>query len=128
MKNLLSLMLSAGLGLWLATIFVAGVTVTTYPGSNFFGFAIGAKWQIFILFGIILGLLNYFAKPILNTITLPLRIITLGLFGFVINMALIGVVDYIFRELYIPFWYPLLLTTLIVWILNILLTKSLIKP
>ncbi len=125
MRKLLSQIISAGLGLWLATIFVAGVRVQTYPDSMFFGFPLTAQWQLFILFGIILGLLNFFVKPLLDTITLPLRIITLGLFGFVINMALIWAIDYIFREFSAPFLYPLFWTTLIIWALNIIISKLL---
>lgn len=127
MKTLLSSIISAGLGLYLASLFIGGVVVKVYPGSNFFGFALTAQWQLFLLFGIILGLLNYFVKPILNTITLPLRIITLGLFGFVINMALVWVIDYMFRELSVPFFYPLLWTTLIIWVLNLVLENSVFK-
>jgi putative membrane protein len=120
-------MISAGLGLWLATLFVAGVLVHVYPDSQFFGFTLTSNWQFFILFGVILGLLNYFVKPILNTIALPLRIITLGLFSFVINMALIWIVDVMFRELSVPFFYSLFWTTLIIWGLNLLLSHSILR-
>ena len=127
MKKLLSYAISAGVGLWLATIFIAGVTVQIYSDSNFFGIPLTASWQLFILFGIILGLLNYFVKPILNTITLPLRIITLGLFSFVINMGLIWVIDYIFREFSAPLLFPLLWTTLIIWGLNLAISNVILK-
>ncbi len=127
MKSLLSHILSAGLGLWLATLFVAGVVVRVYPNSNFFGAPLTAQWQIFILLGVILGLLNYFVKPILNTIALPLRIITLGLFGFLINMGLIWVVDYIFKEFSAPWLYPLFWTTLIIWALQLIISNSILK-
>ena len=127
MKSLLSQMVSAGFGLVLATIFVAGINVQTYPASTFFGFPLTAQWQLFILFGIVLGLLNFFVKPILNVITLPLRIITLGLFSFVINMALIWVVDAIFKELSIPLLFPLLWTSLIIWGINLILSKSVLN-
>ncbi|MSU54536.1 MAG: hypothetical protein EXS48_01700 [Candidatus Staskawiczbacteria bacterium] len=127
MKRLLYQMISAGVGLWLATIFVTGVTVTAYSGSNFYGINLSETWKLFILLGIILGLLNYFVKPILNVITLPLRIITLGLFGFAVNMFLIWVVDYIFTEFSAPFLHPLLWTTLIIWVLNIVFSKIFIK-
>jgi len=43
-----------------------------------------------VILGIILGLLNYFVKPILEVISLPLEIITLGLFTFVINIFLVS--------------------------------------
>ena len=127
MKRLLSQMISAGLGLWIATMFIAGATVSTLPNSNFFGFAITAQWQLFILFGTILGLLNFFVKPVLNIITLPLRIITLGLFSIVTQAALIWVLDIMFPELSIPLFYPLLWTTLIIWVANLLLSKSILK-
>ena len=127
MKSLLSQMLSAGFGLWVAATLVTGVVVEAYPDSNFFGIPLTNQWQLFVLFGIILGLLNHFVKPILNAVALPLRIITLGLFGFVINMALIWAVDYIFNELSAPFLYPLLWTTLIIWALSITTSKFLDK-
>lgn len=115
-------MVSAGLGIFLATIFIQGVRVTIFSDSNFFGFPITATWQLFILFGLILGLLNFFVKPILDVITLPLRILTLGLFTFVINMALVFALDIIFGELSIGLYLPLIYTTLIIWGLNLLLS------
>ncbi|OGZ68745.1 MAG: hypothetical protein A3D44_01990 [Candidatus Staskawiczbacteria bacterium RIFCSPHIGHO2_02_FULL_42_22] len=127
MRKLLSYMVSAGLGIWLATIFVPQARVLVLPTSNFFGIPLTAPWHLFILFGIVLGLLNYFVKPILNTITLPLRIITLGLFGFIINMGLIWAVDYLFKELSVPWLYPLFWTTIIIWIINLLLSKTVLK-
>lgn len=119
MKKIIFQIAAAALGMWLVTIFVPGVGIKLYSDSNFFGINLTAQWQLFILFGIVLGLLNFFVKPILDTITLPLRIITLGLFSFIVNMAIIWIIDLIFNELYIPLWMPLLYTTLIIWILNI---------
>ncbi len=127
MKSLLSYIISAGLGLWLSTLFVAGVFVKAVPNSNFFGLAINTQWQLFILLGIILGLLNYFAKPILSIITLPLQIISLGLFSFIINMGLIWILDVIFQEFSAPLLLPLIWTTIIVWTINILLSNSVLK-
>lgn len=49
-----------------------------------------------ILVGIAIGLLMMIIRPILNAITLPLRIITLNLFSFIIIMFLIWTVDCIF--------------------------------
>lgn len=121
-NKLISKILTATLGVWMATIFVPGVNVKLYPDSNFFGIGLTAQWQVFLLLGIILGLLNYFIKPILNAITLPLRIITLGLFSFVTSMVLVWAVDLIFKEFNAPLFYPLLYTTLIIWAFNILLS------
>jgi len=115
MKKLLINIIAAGLGLYLAATFFPNVTLTIYPESSLFGIPLTATWQVFILLGVILGLLNYFVKPILKVLSLPLEIITLGLFSLVINLGLIYIVDLIFKELYIGLWMPLVYTSLIIW-------------
>jgi|SRR3989344_2930209 len=121
-KKIILLTISAILGIWLASSFVPGVEVKLLSDSSFFGIRLTAVWQIYVLLGIIIGLLNFFIKPILDLITLPLRIITLGLFGFLINIALIWVVDVMFKEFSVPLIWPLLYTTLIVFALNIVIS------
>lgn len=126
MKRLLSQIIAAALGLWLATLFVSGVVIKAYPTSNFFGLPLTQQWEIILVLGVVLGLLNSFLKPLLKTLSLPLEIITLGLFTIVINMALIWLLDIMFDELYVPrgtLWVmPLLYTTLIIWVLNIIIS------
>ena len=111
-------------GLWLAVEFVHGVAFTGpiffIPGANLdLRTALGALISV----GAILGLLNFFAKPILKTVTLPLRIITFNLFTLVIAMALIWVVDIFSPELIIKGLYPLFWTTLILWGLNLVVPR-----
>lgn len=98
------------LGIWLAQRYVQGVEFT-------------GPWQTLALAGLALGLINFFIKPILKIITLPLKILTLGLFGLVINMLMVWVVDIIFPELIIPGIIPLFWTSLIVWGFAFILTK-----
>jgi len=69
-------------------------------------------------------LVNSFIKPILKIITLPLRILTFGLFGLIINMLMIWLVDIFFPELIIAGLIPLFWLTFIVWILSFLLGLS----
>mgnify|MGYP001620161744 CR=1 len=128
MRNLLFNIIAAGAGLWLASLYVPGVKVAVISGSNFFGFPITQDWQIILTLGIILGLLNFFVKPILDIITLPLRIITLGIFGFFVNMSLIWIVDVMFKEFSAPWFWPLLYTTLIIWGLNVILSLFVKRP
>lgn len=122
MKKLIAHIVAGSLGLFITTIFIAQVSIVLYPDSNFFGIKIFGSWQLFLLLGSILGLLNYFVKPILNVLTLPIRIITLNLFSFIINMALVWFVDAIFREFTAPLLYPLFWTTLIIWGITIILS------
>jgi len=121
MKSLFSQIIAAVAGLWTASSFVRGAIIEINSESNFFGFPLTAKWQFFLILGIILGLLNFFVKPVLNAITLPLRIITLGFFSIVVSMAMIWILDLMFLEVSIPWLYPLLWTTLIVWGINLIL-------
>jgi putative membrane protein len=127
MRRLLSQVVAAALGLWLATLFVKGVVITTYPTSNFFGIPLTMQWEMFLVLGLVLGLLNYFLKPLLKTLALPLEILTLGLFTIAINMGLIYLIDIMFDELTVPIFLPLLYTTLIIWFLNIITNTFLAK-
>lgn len=55
--------------------------------------------------GFIFGLINFFIKPILKLISLPIIFFTLGLFTIVINIAMLLLLDYFIPELIITgFW------------------------
>lgn len=110
MTNLVLQLVAGVASLWLADKFVHGVEVT---GGVHFYFIIGA----------VLGLINFFIKPLLKTITLPLRILTLGLFGLVINMAIVWAADILFPELVIDRIVPLFWTTAIFTVINMILVK-----
>lgn len=94
--------------LWLAAEFV--------PKVDFVG-----DLQYLFLAGGFMGIINFFIKPILKIITLPLKILTFGLFSLVINMAMVWIVDIFFPELIIQGIVPLFWTTLVVWGVSILL-------
>jgi len=115
--NSLILQIIAGiLGIFLATKFVPGVSLEIIPGqSSLFGIEFTASWQILLLVGSALGLINFFIKPVLKMITLPLRILTFGLFSLVINMVMIWTVDILFPELVIQGIIPLFWTTVVIW-------------
>ena len=66
------------LGLYLASVIVSGVSITG-TGS-------------LILAAFLLGLVNGFVRPIAFVLTLPLTIVTLGLFIFVLNAAMFALV------------------------------------
>ena len=102
------------LGLFLAKEFVPGVEIVD-------------SWQTLVWCGLFLGLINTFVRPILNLITLPLRLITFGLFGLLINMAIIWAIDILFPELIIIGIAPLFYTTLIIWALSIIIPKLIPK-
>jgi putative membrane protein len=101
-------------GLWTATKFVPSVSIDG-----------GIK--IFIFAGAIWGLLSFFIGPLLKKLTLPLRIITLGLFGFLIDMLLVWAIDIFFPEVIIVGIVPLFWTTLILWGLSAIVSLLFLK-
>ena len=122
MKKLIFQILASILGIYLAVKFIPGVQIMVISGvSEIFGFKITADWQILTSLGIILGLINFFIKPVLKMITLPLRILTFGLFSLVINMVMVWTVDILFHELVIQGIIPLFWTTVIIWGVSLLL-------
>ena len=95
------------LGIFLAIKFVPGVSLEVLPDSSFFGIILTQFWQILFLVGGILGLINFFIKPVLDKITWPLKILTLGLFSLILNMVIIKFLDILFLEFQILGLIPL---------------------
>jgi putative membrane protein len=60
----------------------------------------GDSWKNLLLATFVLGILNAFVRPILRLIALPLLILTLGLFTFVINALLLC-----FLSVLLPFFH-----------------------
>ena len=74
MITIISRVLVSALGLLLAAYLIPGIEVTGI--------------YIAIITAIILGLFNLIVRPILIVLTLPITIVTLGLFMFVINASM----------------------------------------
>jgi putative membrane protein len=68
---------------WLIRAVAIVITAYLLPGVKLSGF--GAA----LFTALVLGFINTFIKPLLLLLTLPLNILTLGLFTFVINALLI---------------------------------------
>lgn len=94
MRIIVNLLITALLVFLLAN-FLPGVSVDGYGSS--------------IIVVIVLTLLNIFIKPILQIISIPVTILTLGLFLFVINALIIWMCSGLVSGFHIDgFWYALL--------------------
>ena len=79
------------LGLWLATVWVSGVYIDSA--------------STLILAGLLLGIVNSIVRPIAIVLTLPMTIVTLGLFLLVINAGMVGLVAWILPGMHVAgFW------------------------
>lgn len=82
------------------------------------GFIIVGGVKEFLLAGVLLGLLNKIVKPPIKLLTMPLIILTLGLFLVVINALMLWLVDYTFDFVTIESITALVWATIIVAIVN----------
>jgi len=72
------------------------------PGVNFKG-----DWKMLLLAGFVLSLINLLIKPILKLISLPLLILTFGLFSLIINMFVVWLLTKIVPELNLIGWWAI---------------------
>ncbi|MCS6889221.1 phage holin family protein [Chloroflexus sp.] len=83
---------------WLIYSLAIFAAVWIVPGIEF----TGPGWQIGIV-ALLFGLLNALLRPLLYFLTCPLVILTLGLFGLVINALLLGLTSALADQLGINF-------------------------
>lgn len=76
-----------------------------------------------LLVAIVLGLLNTFLKPILVFLTIPVTLITLGLFLLVINAAIILICDYFIVEFHVKGFFTALIFSVLLSISQSILNK-----
>ncbi len=76
-----------------------------------------SSWGAALVFALLLGLVNTFIKPVLLLITLPVSLLTLGLFALVINALAFWAVSGLVPGIQVPtfgaaFWGALLYSVL----------------
>jgi len=79
-------------------------------------------WVAFIV-GACLTLFNMFIKPVVNILTLPINVITLGIFSLVINGALFWYLGTLIKGFEAQSFYAAFVGALLVSILNWFLKK-----
>ncbi|HEX4268491.1 MAG TPA: phage holin family protein [Steroidobacteraceae bacterium] len=95
--------LVSAIGLWIATRWVPGIRIES-AGT-------------LVLAGILLGAVNAIVKPILIILTLPITILSLGMFLLVVNTAMVALVALILPGFHIYGGFSSAFATwLIVWI------------
>jgi putative membrane protein len=104
---LIRLLLAWGINaaaLWVADVFFSGVRIH--------------GWWAYIIGAAVLGIANTVIKPVLALITLPLIILTLGLFLLVINIAMVALAAWIAPNFSIHGFWTYVGTVVIVWLVN----------
>lgn len=104
MRGFLIRALITALGLWVASAILPGVYSTGFLAI------LGA--------GLLLGIVNAVIRPLIIVLTLPVTIVTLGLFILVINAAMIGLVAKMLNGFAVGGFGGAVLTSIIVSIVS----------
>jgi putative membrane protein len=104
----------AALGLWVASVIVPGVHVNN-TGT-------------LIVAAILLGVVNAIVRPVVFILTLPLTVVTLGLFLLVVNAAMLGLVaaflpGFTIAGFWPAFWAAIVIS-IVSWIGSVLFKKD----
>lgn len=78
--------------------------------------------QAALIVALVLGLVNAVIKPILLFLTMPITFVTLGLFTFVINAALVLLTSYLVSGFTVPTFFSALVFSIILSIVSAMLT------
>ncbi len=92
MRFLLEVIISA-FAVWVATLLPFDVTVVGGEGDEWWHRAL-----VFAFVGLILTALNAFLRPLLDALGLPIKILTLGLFGLVISWFILWLAAWITQQ------------------------------
>jgi putative membrane protein len=102
LRGFLLRVLISALGLWLASEWV--------PGVRFHGAS------TLLLAALLLGVVNAIVRPVVFLLTLPLTVVTLGLFLLVLNAAMVALVAAMLPGFHLGSFRAALLTWIIVWL------------
>lgn len=80
-----------------------------------------------LLAGVVIGLLNLLVKPVIQILTLPVTILSLGLFSLVINAGLILIVPFFVKGFEVSGFWPALWFSILFYIINTGLENLLLK-
>ncbi|WP_415372819.1 phage holin family protein [Patiriisocius sp. Uisw_047] len=106
MKTIIRVLLTA-LAVVLLAKLLPGVAVDGYVSA--------------IVVAVVLALLCFIVKPVLVILTIPITILTLGLFLLVINAVIILLADYLIGDFAVDgFWWALIFSLLLSFVQSIL--------
>ncbi len=104
LARLLVRALFGAVGLWCASKLVHGVRFD--------------DTTTLILAALLLGVVNAFVRPVIFVLTLPITIVTLGLFLLVVNAAMIGLVAVLLRGFHVDGLVPGVLAAIVTGVIS----------
>jgi putative membrane protein len=123
MTSILTRFVANAIALAVAVWLVGGITLGEEGDSN------GRRTATLLVVALIFGLVNVIVKPVVKFFSLPLLIVTLGLFTLVINAAMLGLTALLAGDAFqVDGFWPAVLGGLVVslvsWALNMVFDED----
>jgi len=93
-------------------IYIAGQIVDGFTVQN-------NDFLTLVTAGFIFGLINFFVKPLLKIISLPVIFLTFGLFTIIINVAMLFLLDYFVQGIQIEGFWAAFMAMIVISAVNI---------
>ncbi|KKS67638.1 MAG: hypothetical protein UV36_C0005G0004 [Parcubacteria group bacterium GW2011_GWC2_42_6] len=108
---------------------ILGNSLALYLAARFVpNFSFTQDWKILLIAGSILTVFNLFLKPLLKLISIPLIIVSLGLFSIIINILILWLMTKFFPDLIIVGFKAYLWGTIIISLTNWLIATLIKEP
>jgi putative membrane protein len=107
--------LFSAFGLWVASLFIHGLSFTGKPID---GIPLSGSMVTLIVAAALLGLANAIVRPILVILTFPITILTLGLFLIVVNAGIILLVAHFLHGFHVNGWHTAILTAIVTGLIS----------
>lgn len=121
MLSLITRLVVNAVALWVATLIVSGVEIEQASTQE--------QVLTLLVVALIFALVNIVVRPVVKLLSLPLYVLTLGLFTFIVNALMLWLTSWVAGLLNVPFtvdgfWSAVLgglVVTFVSWLLNLLL-------
>ena len=80
-------------------------------------------WISFVIAGIVLSIFNAIIRPVMMLFTLPINILTLGLFTFVVSGTMIKLTSLVVSDMSISGFFTAVISALVLSVINALLSQ-----
>lgn len=120
-------LISNAVAIWLAAVLVHRIHIVDPPGKG-----LGGKILVLLGIAVVFGLVNAVVKPIVKMLSLPLVILSLGLFLLVINALMLWLTAWVTESTQYGlriggFWaafFGAIIVTVVNWVLGVALPEK----
>ncbi|GAA4741950.1 phage holin family protein [Flavisolibacter ginsenosidimutans] len=102
---------------------ILAVAVAVYLTAHLLPGVVLRDVQTAVIVALVLAVFNAIVKPVLVVLTLPITILTLGLFLLIINIIIVKLADYFIDGFAVHGWLTALLFSFIVSFISAVITK-----